>query len=312
MLGKLRYIYGSVFLALVLLAACSEQDKNDGAGILVSTDWLQEHLNDGDLVILHAGSAELYDSIHIPGARLIIPADFTETSGETRNEIPPVDSLVALLRDQGINNDSKIILYAQSASLLARTARVFVTLDHLGLGDRLHVLNGGLPAWQDEGRELTREIPEFRQGNLEPEGLKKVVMESAELEDRRWSSDVVLIDTRSDEEYYGTPANEEEAAEGGHIEGAYFLPYQDLLLDDSPGKIKPDSELEDLFRKTGMDPGKQTVVYCGSGIRASVSYLAARHLGYPALLYDGSYEEWSALDLPLTGPVSMPDKMDKN
>ena len=312
MLGKLRYIFGSVFLALVLLAACSEQGENDMAGILVSTDWLQEHLNDADLVILHAGSAELYDSIHIPGARLIIPADFTETSEEMRNEIPPVDSLVALLRKQGIDNDSKIVLYAQSASLLARTARVFVTLDHLGLGDRLHVLNGGLPAWQEEGRTLTPEIPEFRQGNLKLSELNKVIMESAELEDQRWSKELVLIDSRSDEEYYGTPASKDSAAEGGHIEGAYFLPYQDLLVDDSPAMIKTDSELEDLFRKSGMDPEKRTVVYCGSGIRASVSYLAARHLGYPALLYDGSYEEWSALGLPLTGPVSMPDKIDKD
>ena len=310
MFSHLRCIYGSFFLALLLLAACSEQANNEVPGILVSTDWLEEHLDDPDLVILHSGSAELYDSIHIPGARLSIPASFTETVSDVRNEMPPADSLVSLLRKLGVNSDSKIVLYAQSTSLMARTARVFVALDHLGLGERLHVLNGGLPAWQEEERRLTHLVPDIEPGNLTLAGLKEVIIESAELNKGRWSEDLVLIDARSGEEYYGTPASEDTPAEGGHIEGAYFLPYQELLVDESPHLIKPVSELEELFSKMGMDREKMTVVYCGSGIRASVSYLAARHLGYPALLYDGSYEEWSSLDLPLTGPVPRTDTND--
>jgi thiosulfate/3-mercaptopyruvate sulfurtransferase len=306
MLANLRCIYSTFFLALLLLAACSEQGENEVPGILVSTDWLEEHLNAPDLVILHSGTAELYDSIHIPGARLTIPARFTETTAEMRNQIPSADSLVAMLRKLGVNNDSRIVLYAQSASLMARTARIFVTLDHLGLGDRVHVLNGGLQAWQEEERKLTHLVPDIKPGNLTMSGLKEVAIESAELSEVRWSADFVLIDSRSDEEYYGRPASEDKSAEGGHIEGAYFLSYRDLLMDESPHLFKPDSELEDLFHKMGMDRDKKTVVYCGSGIRASVSYLAARHLGYPVWLYDGSYEEWSSLDLPLTGPVPQP------
>jgi thiosulfate/3-mercaptopyruvate sulfurtransferase len=306
MSANLRFIYGSFFLVLFLLTACSEQVKDDVHGILISTDWLEEHLDDPDLVILHSGSEELYDSIHIPGARLTIPARFTETAADKRNEMPPADSLLALLRKLGVNNDSRIVLYAQSTSLIARTARIFVALDHLGLGERLHVLNGGLPAWQEEERKLTHLVPDIEPGNLTLAELKKVIIKSSELNKGRWSEDLVLIDARSDEEYYGTPASEDNPAVGGHIEGAYFLPYQDLLVDENPYLIKPVMELENLFSKMGMDREKMTVVYCGSGIRASVSYLAVRHLGYPALLYDGSYEEWSSLDLPLTGPVPQP------
>ena len=57
-----------------------------------------------------------------------------------------------------------------------------------------------------------------------------------------------------------------------------------------------------------MDPEKVTLIYCNSGIRGSLNYLVAKHLGYPALLYDGSFEEWEELDLPFTGPVAIPDK----
>jgi thiosulfate/3-mercaptopyruvate sulfurtransferase len=222
--------------------------------------------------------------------------------------LPPADSLVKLLRSVGVNNDSRIVLYSESARLLTRTARIFLTLDHLGLGERIHFLNGGMPAWQEEERELSSQLPEIRPGNLVLSGLKELVIKSVELDRKRWNDEWLVVDTRTDREYYGSPGNGEEAPEGGHIQGAYFLPYQDLLMDESAHFFKPDKELEEMFRTVGMDREKQTVFYCGSGIRACASYLAARHLGYPAMLYDGAYEEWRDLDLSLTGPVALPVK----
>lgn len=297
-------------MATILIAGCAEAEETRVPGVLVSTDWLQNHMHDPDVLLLHSGSAELFDSIHIPGARLIIPSYFTLRSDMLHNELPPVDSLVKVLRGVGVNNDSRIVLYSESARLLTRTARVFLTLDHLGLGERTHFLNGGLPAWQEEERELAHQVPEIQVGDLELIDIKEVVINSAELDSQRWSDEWVVIDTRSDQEYYGTPGNGEGAPEGGHIEGAYFLSYQDLLMVERSHFFKPDKELMEMFRMVGMDREKQTVFYCGSGIRACASYLAARHLGYPAVLYDGSYEEWRDLGLPLTGPVALPVKED--
>jgi len=136
------------------------------------------------------------------------------------------------------------------------------------------------------------------------------VISASDLEKQRWSPDLVVIDARSEEEYHGTPATEEEDADGGHVEAAYTLPYQATLVDGKPYLFKSDAELEMLFRESGMDPDRTTVVYCGTGVRASVSYLTASHLGYPVLLYDGSYEEWDRLDLPLIGAVDPPVEMD--
>ena len=310
MLDLWKFRVWQLLLTALMIAGCSQVIETGEPGVLVSTDWLQDHLNDPDLVILHSGSADFYDSIHIQGARLIIPNAFIMNIEGVRNQMPPPDSIVDLLIEVGVDNDSKIVLYYESTATRNRTARVFVALDHLGLGDRTFILNGGLPAWQEEERELSDLLPEVSPGNLELTELKQVIIESAELDGQRWSDEIVLIDTRSNEEYYGTPASEEGPAEGGHIEGAYFLPYQDLLEENKPYLIKPEAEMEELFRKAGMDPGKKTVVYCGSGIRACVSYLAARHLGYPVLLYDGSYEEWRDLDLPLTRRVDLPNKIE--
>lgn len=298
----------ATFLLAFILTDCSGAKESGKPGVLVSTEWLQDHLNDPNVVILHSGSAELFDSLHIPGARLIVPGNFTVDSDMLRNQMPPSDSIVELLRRVGVNNDSKIILYYETSRLISRTARVYVSLDHIGLDGQTYVLNGGLPKWQEEDREITEKPGPFTPGNLELSGTKEVIIGVNELDQQRWSSDVVVIDTRTDEEYYGTPETEEYYSDGGHIEGAYFLPYQDLLSADNSYMFRSDAELKKLFLKAGMDPEKSNVFYCGSGIRASVSYLAARHLGYPALLYDGSYEEWDELDMPLTGPVTLPDK----
>jgi thiosulfate/3-mercaptopyruvate sulfurtransferase len=293
-----------MMLLIPLISACSGSNEGSGTGILVSTDWVQEQLGDPGLILLHSGAGEIYDSIHIPGARLIIPSHFTTDEGNKRNEIPEADSLVKMLSELGVNEDSRIVLYHESARLLTRTARVYLTLDQLGLGEQSFLMNGGLPAWQEEDRELTDRVPEIRPGKLSLPELKDVVVKWTEIDENRWNEQWVILDTRSDEEYFGTPASGDEAQEGGHIEGAYFLPYRDLLLNDQDHFFRPVDEMDQLFKKAGMDPEKQTVVYCGSGIRACAAYLAAKHLGYPVRLYDGSFEEWSELDLPLTGPVS--------
>jgi len=280
------------FTAALMSMGCSGERESGTPGILVSTVWLQDHLNDPDIVILHSGSAELFDSLHIPGARLIIPANFTVNSDGLRNEMPHTDSIVELLKIVGVDTNSKIVLYHENISLLNRTARVFVALDHLGLGEQTIVLDGGLPAWLEEGYEITDELADFSRGNLEPPESKELIITAAEFDPQRWSDNVVLIDARSDEEYYGTLGNLEEPSEGGHIEGAYSLSYMKITTDDSPSLFRSDTELKELFREAGMDPEKVTIIYCNSGIKSSLNYLVARHLGYLALLYDGSYDEW--------------------
>jgi thiosulfate/3-mercaptopyruvate sulfurtransferase len=295
-----------LLLTALLTAGCENIKKSEEQAVLVSTEWVQSQLIDPKSIVLHIGSEELFDSIHIPGARLIIPDDFLVSNDSVRNELPPIDTIVKMLERAGINNDSRIVLCYENDELISRTARAFVTLVHVGLADRTFVLNGGLPAWLEEERETTDLHPVISMGKLEALAPVEIIMSTSDLKRERWSPECVVIDARTDEEYHGTPATVDEEAEGGHVEGAYKLPYQSILKEDESHLFKSDAELEKLFLDAGMDRDMTTVVYCGSGIRASVSYMAASHLGFPVLLYDGSYEEWVRLDLPLTGPIEGP------
>jgi len=306
----MNLIRRSLVLIFTLIIGCSVSNQDSGPGVLVSTNWLQNQLNDPSMVLLHVGTSEVYDSVHIHGARLVDPYDFTQTANNLRNEIPHMDTIIALLASVGVNLDSRIVLYNEDEDLISRTARVFLTLDYAGLGDRTSVLNGGLPAWKEEERETTNLVTEAAEGDLKPGTAKEVIIVAQELNEHRWDPDLVIVDTRSREEYFGEFDSTAQMPTGGHVEGAYFMPYETVFSESNPNMWREDTELLKEFEKVGMDPNKTTVYYCGSGMRASVSYLTARHLGYPVLLYDGSYQEWEKLGLPLTSPVIDPTEND--
>ncbi len=93
----------------------------------------------------------------------------------------------------------------------------------------------------------------------------------------------------------------------GHIPGAGNIPFFTLLAEEPPYLLKSREELADMFRAAGVQPGDTVVVYCGTGLWASLPYLAARYLDYDVRLYDGSFQEWSATeDLPVVSEADHP------
>jgi thiosulfate/3-mercaptopyruvate sulfurtransferase len=308
----MSYVKVYLFLLAISFISCSSPDNQNDVGLIVSADWLQEKMNDPSLTILHVGTREVYDSIHMEGAQFIDPYDFTIDMEDLRNELPELDSVMKLLGAAGVNDNSKIVLYYESEDLITRTARVFLTLDFAGWGDRTHVLNGGLPGWNEKGLAISSGTEGSHP--LSPESIngkeKVVTIVAHELKQLRWNPEYVIIDTRSADEYYGEIDSTEMIGTRGHVEGANYLDYHHLLSEENAHMIRSDEELQKEMVKAGMDYSKTAVFYCGSGIRASLNYLVARHMGYSALLYDGSIEEWELLALPLISPVMDPSKFE--
>src|SRR6266849_5705592 len=57
--------------------------------MLVSTRWLEQHLNDRDLIILYIGvDRGQFDSGHIPGSRFVRLDDLVEQRKDSLNELP--------------------------------------------------------------------------------------------------------------------------------------------------------------------------------------------------------------------------------
>src|SRR5579863_6653746 len=140
-----------VLVFMALAAANASADSS----MLVSGDWLAQHLNDASVVLLHVGSQRDYDAGHIPGARLVTLADIsvTDASG-LRLELPPPVDLEKAFGRLGVGADSRVVVYAGTESVQSAT-RVWFTLDYLGAGDRAALLDGGLAFWRASRRPLS-------------------------------------------------------------------------------------------------------------------------------------------------------------
>jgi len=288
-------------LVLLLPSAAPAQARpatfaTPAESLLVSAEWLKAHKNDRDLVLLHIGMT------HDTSRRELIPGSvgwdymaFTTDKGEVRTELPPIDSLRALIETAGISNTSRVVIYSFDPVM---ATRAFMTLEVAG-HERLHVLDGGAASWKAGGGTVVAaaEQPKAR-GRFVPRPRTDIVVDAdwvrARLDDPRYT----LMDTRTVGEYTGTEARR-GIPSAGHLAGAHLLIWQDMFRSREDPRLKPKDEILAMYRERGAADGKTVVTYCYLGYRASMSYFVARYLGFDARFYDGSYNDWALKKLPL-------------
>jgi thiosulfate/3-mercaptopyruvate sulfurtransferase len=284
-----------VLLALTLVfglgSAVSMADDNKvQSSLIVSTEWVAKHLNDDSIVLLQVGEKDEYLAAHIPGAQFITLADISTPRGQGLTlELPSVDQLKATFEKLGITDKSRIVVYF-GKDWVTPTARVFMTLDYLGLGDRASILDGGLPAWRAEKRPVTAELREPKRGSFTPRPNTELVVDAAWVSANLNHPGVAIVDARAAKFYTGAEAGQMPRA--GHIPSAKSIPFSSLVEDPS-NKFKSAEALRGLFDAAGVKQRDTVATYCHIGQQASLLYFVARYLGYEAHLYDGSFEDWS-------------------
>ena len=274
----------TVLVVLLGLAASAQKTHPE---MLVSTQWLAAHLSDPKLVIIHAGAADQYQVAHIPGARLLTEDKIAAEQEMPRVELLPDDELKANLEAIGLNDDSRIVIYSPEGAKYA--ARVFFTLDYLGLGDHAALLDGGIAKWNLEKRPTSSETPTVTKGSLTIHPRPEVVAKMKDVQQltSAANSSVVLIDSRNIERY-----------RDGHLPGAVSFFWEKNLAGPEAMVLRSPDELRKMYVALGAAPGKKIVSYCEVGHQASYTYFVARYLGYDAAMYDGSWTEWSAAQKP--------------
>ena len=294
----------SILIIVFILTGCSEGQQLHEKLTFVSTDWLLEHLNDSSLVILHVGAKEAFDSLHIPNSQYLPVLDLIIDTDSLRHEMQEISLIDSILESTGINDQSRIVLCYENERMILVTARLFLTLDYAGLRDRTSVLNGGLEHWLAEGKKTTDIVYIRTPGDLNLKENIEVLVDAYTVREYMDNPDYMILDARPVEYYSGQFDSLENKYTGGHIEGATNLAFDYLFTEAQPYLFREDPELKREFEKTGMDDNKTIVHYCGSGMWASANYLVATHLGYKSLFYDGSFEDWEKLGLPVIKPVT--------
>ena len=264
----------------------------------VSTAWLESHLHDPNLILLQVGEESQYKSAHIPGARFVRLADVAATSGVLSLEMPTASELRQRLQGLGISDGSRVVVYFGNDQVSVAT-RILFTLQSARLGAHADLLDGGMPKWHREGRALTDQPTAItRPGTLTPFNLQPTIVDVAFVRAHARQPGYVLIDARAAMYYDGL---EESGADGhprrGHIPGAHNLPFTGITNDDLT--LKNPAELLALFRNAGVMPGDRVIAYCHIGQQATAVLFAARAVGIDAVLYDGSFEDWTMRNLPV-------------
>lgn len=265
--------------------------------LLVSAHWLEAHLIDPEVVILHVGDTPaLYTQTHLPNSRFLSWSSVATTRDGMANEMPPLSTLTADLRELGIDENKRIVVYDEAAGLQA--ARAFVALEYAGLGDRVSLLDGHFKVWQAEKRPVTNVVPKPVATKFIPRLNPDVVVAERFVQDLVWlrqagQKDVLhLLDARPPEQFSGKEPGD-GITRGGHLPGAANLFWMEHVESAERPLLKTVESLRKMFTDRGIQPGATVVTYCRTGGQASHSYFIARYLGYRTRLYDGSYSEWS-------------------
>jgi thiosulfate/3-mercaptopyruvate sulfurtransferase len=285
----------------------SPESPDPRAPMLVSTSWLATHLTDGNLVLLHVGDPKEYEAKHIAGARFISTQDVSVSDHSKKDanmlEMPNADSLRAKLASFGIGDRSRIIVY-YGHDLIAATTRIFTTLHWAGLGDHTSVLDGGMDAWVKDGHEVTAVAPPAaKPGALSSLKIRNFVVDAEFVKANMGRSGTSIVDARASAFYDGVQTGNSMGTphRTGHIASATSVPFNSVF--DATNHLRASAELEAIFTKAGVAPKDTVIGYCHIGQQATAMLFAARSLGHPILLYDGSFEDWSRhADYPVENP----------
>ena len=294
---RLRLAIASLVIVSALVPGEVRAQNDPRSALLVSTDWLARNLQNPKLVLLHAGDRRSYDAGHIPGARYVNLDDLStpdhQSPGALMLQVPELPKLRESLQKLGISDDSKIVVY-YNADRYTPATRVILTLDHAGLGAQTALLDGNLETWLAEKRDVSTSAPEAKTGALSPLRARGIIVDGDFVQANIGKPGVSVVDGRAPAFYDGVQTGRGMQAphKTGHIAGAKSIPYS--AVTDTRNRIKSREELAAIFAKAGVKPGDTIIGYCHIGLQATGMLFAARTLGHKVLLYDGSFEDWSA------------------
>jgi len=265
--------------------------------VLVSTDWLEEHLDDPDVRVIEVDEdTSAYEKGHIRGA---VGWNWTtDLHTDVGRDYLDQGGFAELLSTAGVGSETTVVLYGGNNNWFA--AYAYWLLKLRGFED-VKLVNGGRKKWELESRELVQDVPTYPAsdhvllGDERPEirALRDEVIDKV-------GSSTGFVDVRSPEEFRGeklAPDHlpQEQSQVPGHISGAANIPWVKAANDD--GTFRSADELRALYEAEGITPDQEVIAYCRIGERSSHTWFALQELlGYPTVKnYDGSWTEYGSL-----------------
>lgn len=259
----------------------------------VDHKWLMENLDSDNLVILDVRQGtdelegiEIYKEGHIKGAQYIsfddvMIGELSEHGG--RSPLPNLESFVENMKKIGVNDASTVVIYDDINIQIA--GRLWWMLRYIGK-DNVFILEGGYNKWKNNNGEITSRIPETEKSDsLSLNINEKLYVDMDYIKGAIDSESSALVDVRSHERYIGEVEPLDRIA--GHVPNALNYPWTDLIKD---GELISLDEIRKYFKD--LEDYDEIIVYCGSGITATVNILVMEEIGLTPKHYVGGYSDW--------------------
>lgn len=278
---------------VLMLALCGSysQAAND-TDILLTMDNVKELVAEKKIILVDARPFVDFKKSHIQGA-VSLPTNETFSKGDRSDLVASISEIGKLMTDAGISEKSEVVVYGKKNGF-RDIARLFWVLETFGV-KKLFIMNDTFSAWLkqsnpiESGDALVKKVAAYPK--LNEKNLASMLMVFASITNEAES----LVDARSKDEYNGQKS---KTAVYGHIPSAINVPWDKNLTKDRTG-FRPIDELKELYKKVSIK--KMNTVYCNTGKKSAVSYVALRLINANVRAYDGSWHEWSQHSgLPVT------------
>ncbi|OSA72492.1 sulfurtransferase [Clostridium botulinum] len=264
----------------------------------VSTKWLQDHLEDENIVIVDCRGdllkdsygEEVYKKGHIKNAvfadlKKVMSSEEKEHGG--RNPLPDTEDFKRSIEKLGINKNTLVVAYDELR--IAGAARFCWMLRYIGYTNN-YVLDGGINKWITENRKLyieennSKEKLDITNGDFNISLNEEIKADVNYIKDNM-KKDLILVDSRTNIRYEGIEEPIDKKA--GHIPGAKNVYWKDMLKED--GTVDENKVRENFLP---LKDYSNIAVYCGSGIDATFNFLLLDEVGIKARVYAGSWSDW--------------------
>src|SRR5487761_570618 len=223
--------------------------------LLVETDWLAEHAQDGGLRIIDCATNDAYNRAHIPGAVGLGFDVFNKDPANATYVLPP-DTFAELMGRLGVGDDTLVVTYDDHDGLNA--ARMWWVLQHYG-HPNAKILNGGWHKWLHESRPITNQPLRAPPATFTPKVNEAVICSLDDLDALVGNPDANILDVRTMDEYTG--ANDRGNKRAGHVPGAAHIEWIDFITHDDRHVFKPAADIKEMLGLAGITPEKQVVTY---------------------------------------------------
>ena len=261
--------------------------SNTHLPLILEPSELEQHLNDDKLLIVDLSKDETYQQAHIPGAVHLQYPRILHVEKPIMGLLPDDATLNEVLSSIGISNDTHVVAYDDEGG--GKACRLLWTLEVLGHA-QFSLLNGGLHAWSNEGHPMDSQVATITPAQFEAQRTDKAVVDRQYILDNLENPEVVLLDSRSIQEYTG---EKNFASRAGHIPHAINLDWMLTMDQQNNLRFLPDAQLEQMLNDLGITDDKEIILYCQTHHRSTHSYIMLKHLGYNNIKgYPGAWSDW--------------------